>query len=131
MNERRSPVDRYLADLEMAYSLFGDIDAVEGISAQRLGEVAVHAKRVEMKLAAARLAQAEFRLEALRARRDFLEARNSQGNATAMEIEALNCAIDSLPANRSEVARLTSLFESLRRELNSLLVPDVAIDAHD
>jgi hypothetical protein len=131
MNERRSPVDRYLADLEMAYSLFGDIDTVEGISTERLGEVAVHAKRVEMKLAAARLAQAEFRLEALLARRDFLEARNAQGNATAMDIEALNCAIEALPANRSAVTQLTSLFESLRCELNSLLARgEVAIDPH-
>jgi hypothetical protein len=121
MNERKSHVDRYLADLEMAYSLFGDIDSVEGISAERLSEVAVHAKRVEMKLAAARLAQAEFRLEALHARRDFLEARNAQGSATTSEIEALNWAIEALPANRSAVTQLTSVFESLRHELNCLV----------
>jgi hypothetical protein len=121
MNERSSPVDRYLADLEMAYSLFGYMDAVEGISDERLREVAVHAKRAEMKLAAARLAQAEFRLEALLARCDFLEARNVRGIATARDIEELNWAMETLPSDKSTVARLTTLFETLRHELNCLV----------
>jgi hypothetical protein len=120
MHERRTHVDRYLADLEMVYSLFGDIDSVEGISAERLGEVAVHAKRVEMKLAAARLAQAEFRLEALLARRDFLEARCAQGSATKRELEALDWATESLPAIKAAVTQLTAVFEVLKSELNSL-----------
>ena len=121
MNERRSHVDRYLAGLEMAYSLVGGIDSVESVSTQRLSEVAVHAKRVEMKLAAAMLADAEFRLAALVARRDFLEARCAQGSATNKDIEALNWAIEALPANISAMTELTAAFEALRRELNSLL----------
>ena len=84
-----------------------------------------------MKLAAARLAQAEYHLEAVIARRQFLEARCSRGSATSTERDKLAWAIEALPATRETVATLAAEYDEQRRELASLLGPSDASRSAD
>lgn len=119
MSENKSQIKKYLADLEMVHGGFRNVSG--GEPAQRLHQVTILAKKLEMKLAAARLAQAEYCFEALSARRDFLEARCAQGRASSKEQDALDWASQALPINESTVEELAAEFDRHRRELESLI----------
>jgi len=120
MSESGSQADRYLADLEMVHRAFQDLSG-SGEPTRRLQQVNILAKKLEMKLAAARLAQAEYCFEALNARRDFLEARCAQGRATSKERDALDWASKALPLNESTVEELAAELDKHKRELDSLI----------
>ena len=120
MSERGSQVSRYLADLEMVHGAFEDLSGPEK-STQRLHEINILAKKLEMKLAAARLAQAEYCFEALSARRDFLEARCEQGRASLRERDALDWASQALPLHELTVEELAAELDKHRRELDSMI----------
>ena len=126
MSERGSQVSRYLADLEMVHSAFKDLSGPEK-STQRLHEINILAKRLEMKLAAAKLAQAEYCFDLLNARRDFLENRCAQGRATSYERDALDWAYETLPLNKSTVEELAAELDNHKRELELLI--EVALQA--
>ena len=119
MSENGSHIRKYLADLEMVQSGFENVGGAE--PARRLHRVTILAKKLEMKLAAARLAQAEYCFEALSARRDFLEARCAQGQASSKERAALDWASQALPVNELTVAELAAEFDRHKRELDSLI----------
>ena len=119
MSENGSHIRKYLADLEMVQSGFENFGGAE--PARRLHQVTILAKKLEMKLAAARLAQAEYCYEALSARRDFLEARCAQGQASSKERAALDWASQALPVNELTVAELAAEFDRHKRELDSLI----------
>ena len=120
MSESGSQANRYLADLEMVHRAFQDLSD-RGEPSQGLHQVNILAKKLEMKLAAARLAQAEYCFEALNARRDFLEARCAQGRATSRERDALDWASGALPANESTVEELAAELDRHKRELDVLI----------
>jgi hypothetical protein len=120
MSESGSRVSRYLADLELVNGVCADMSA-GGQSTQRLHEVNILAKKLEMKLTAARLAQAEYCFEVLSARRDFLEARCAQGRASYKEMDALDWASQALPLNALTVVELEAELDRHKRELDSLM----------
>ena len=120
MSESGSRVDRYLVDLETLHAACTDLSS-QGQPTERLQEVNILAKKLEMKLAAARLAQAEYCYEALSARRDFLEARCAQGRASGGERDALDWVSQALPLNELTVAELAVELDRHKRELDSLI----------
>ena len=120
MSERGSKVNRYLTDLELVHSSYADLSG-PGNPTERLHQVNILAKKLEMKLAAARLAQAEYCFEALSARRDFLEARCAEGRASCGERDALDWASQALPQNELTVAELAAELDKHKRELDSLV----------
>src|ERR1700742_4827461 len=85
MTDKRSAYERCVADLEMARMLFKRVTSQQQTSADEVQRVALEAKRLEIKLAAAKLAQSEYHLDALRARVDYLETRSSRDRATKQE----------------------------------------------
>lgn len=121
MLERRSTIDRYAADLEMAQMVFNKLSNVQGASEQQVCRAAVQAKRVELKLSGAKLAQAEYYLDTLKARLDFLEARSAGGCATKTEETELAWARQAVPINSATVARLATEAEQRKVELEELL----------
>ena len=126
MNESGSQADRYLADLEMVHRTFQDLSG-PGEPSQRLHQVNILAKKLEMKLAAAKLAQAEYCFDLLNARRDFLENRCAQGRATSYERDALDWAYETLPLNKSTVEELAAELDRHKRELDLLI--EIALQA--
>ena len=120
MSDSGSRVDRYLVDLEKIHGAFTDLSS-QVAPTERLQEVNILAKKLEMKLAAARLAQAEYCFEALSARRDFLEARCAQGRASVAERDALDWVSQALPVNELTVAELAAELDRHKRELDSLI----------
>ena len=122
MSDSGSRVNSYLADLEKVHGAVTDLTSNgQGQSPERLQEVDILAKRLEIKLAAARLAQAEYCFEALSARRDFLEARCTQGRASHREREALDWACQALPIDELTVAALAAELDRHKRELDALI----------
>jgi hypothetical protein len=94
----------------------------QGASQEQIHKAAVHAKRLELKLAIAKLGQAEYYLSSLSARVDYLEARCSRDNlATRTEREELTWAREALPINKATVARLTRDVEMRKQELDALI----------
>ena len=126
MTESGSQADRYLADLEMVHRTFQDLSG-PGEPNQRLHQVNILAKKLEMKLAAAKLAQAEYCFDLLNARRDFLENRCAQGRATSKERDALDWASEALPLNESTVEELAAELDKHKRELELLI--EIALQA--
>lgn len=120
MNESGFRVSSYLAELEKIQGVDTDLNS-KGQPAERLREVNILAKRLEIKLAAAKLAQAEYCFESLNARRDFLESRCAQGRASHREREALDWACQALPLNELTVAELAAELDRHKRELDSLI----------
>ena len=126
MSESGSRVDRYLADLETVHGVVTDLSSRVQPN-ERLQEVNILAKKLEMKLAAARLAQAEYCFEALSARRDFLEVRCAQGRASAGERDSLDWVSQALPLNELSVAEFAAEMDRHKRELDSLI--EIALQA--
>lgn len=122
MLEKRSAIDGCVADLEMAQKTLYQISNGQGASEEQIHKAAIHAKRLELKLAVAKLGQAEYYLSSLTARVDFLEARLScDGGATKTEREELIWAREALPINKATVVRLTDEAELRKRELDEML----------
>ena len=120
MSDSGSRVNRYLVDQEKIHGAFTDLGS-QVQPTERLQEVNILAKKLEMKLAAARLAQAEYCFEALSARRDYLEARCAQGRASGGERDALDWVSQALPVNESSVAEFAAELDMHKRELDSLI----------
>jgi hypothetical protein len=122
MLEKRSTIDGCVADLEMAQKTLYQISNGQGASEEQINKAAIHAKRLELKLAVAKLGQAEYYLSSLSARVDYLEARLSRdGVATKTEREELIWAREALPINKATVTRLTDEVELRKRELDEML----------
>lgn len=125
MLEKRFRIDTCVADLQMAQSVLESLSKTKTASEEQIYEAAVHAKRLEVKLAAAKLAQTEYYLSSLVARIDYLKARCArQDAATRREMEELEWARGALPINTATVERLTRELEHLKRELKSMLAQE-------
>ena len=120
MTDKRSAYERCVADLEMARMLFKRVSSQQQTSADEVQRVALEAKRLEVKLAAAKLAQSEYHLDALRARVDYLETRSGRNRATKQEEAELEWARGALPVNTATVVRLAEELEQRKRELDEL-----------
>jgi hypothetical protein len=120
MTDKRSAYERCVADLEMARMLFKRATSRQNSTASEIHRVAVDAKRLEVKLAAAKMAQAEYHLDALRARIDYLESRVARDRATRREEAELEWARGALPVNTATVERLAAELEQRKQELNAL-----------
>ena len=122
MVEKRYAIDGCVADLEMAQKTLLHISNGSGASEEQIRKAAIHAKKLEFKLALAKLGQAEYYLSVLSARADYLEARCSRdGVATKSEREELVWAREALPINNATVVRLTDELETQKRELKEML----------
>jgi hypothetical protein len=118
MTDKRSAYDRCVADLEMAQMLLNQITGKQDVPAEEIHKAAVAAKKLEVQLAATKLAQADYHLDALKARLDLLTARAaSAGGASKKEQAELEWARAAVPINSSTVARLASEFEQRKQEL--------------
>ena len=120
MTDKRSAYERCVADLEMARMLFKRVTSQQQTSADEVQRVALEAKRLEIKLAAAKLAQSEYHLDALRARVDYLETRSGRSRTTKQEEAELEWARGALPVNTETVTRLAEELEQRKRELDGL-----------
>lgn len=120
MTDKRSAYERCVADLEMTRMLFKRATDRQSATASEIHRVALEAKRLEVKLAAAKLAQAEYHLDALRARVDYLETRTARDRATRREEAELEWARGALPVNSATVERLVAEFEQRKQELDAL-----------
>jgi len=121
MLEKRFTIDTCAADLQAAQKMFDHLSNSRNASQDQVQKAAFHAKKLELKLAAAKLAQAEYYLASLTARIDFLEARCSQEHgATRREREELAWAREALPINSVTVSRLAAELERGRQELHKL-----------
>lgn len=122
MLEKRQTIDRCVADLQIAQSIFNSLACVQGASEEQVHKAAIHAKKLEVKLAAMKLAQAEYHLDALSARIDFLSLRCAQpGGATQREEEELAWAREAKPINTAVITRLAADLEQRKRELDALI----------
>lgn len=122
MVEKRCAIDGCVADLEMAQKTLLHISNGSGASEGQIRKAAIHAKRLELKLAVAKLGQAEYYLSMLSARVDYLEARcGRDGVAAKSESEELVWAREALPINNATVTRLTNELETQKRELEEML----------
>lgn len=121
MLEKRFSIDACTAEVEMAQITYKNLAGGRVASAEDIRKAAIEAKRLEVKLAAAKLAQSEYYLSSLMARADFLEARCAQGNAVKREREELAWIREALPINKATVARLSIEMEKQKRELDALL----------
>lgn len=118
MTDKRSAYDRCVADLEMAQMMLNQIAGKQDAPAEEIHKAAVEAKKLEIQLAATKLAQADYHLDALKARLDFLTARAaSAGGASKREQAELEWARTAVPINSSTVARLASELEQRKQEL--------------
>ena len=120
MTDKRSAYERCVADLELARMLFKRVASRQNSTAGEIHRVAVEAKRLEVKLAAAKLAQTEYHLDALRARMDYLENRAARDRATRREEDELEWARAALPVNAAAVERLAAELEQRKQELSAL-----------
>ena len=120
MTDKRSAYERCVADLQMARMLFKRATSRQSATAGEIHRVALAAKRLEVKLAAAGLAQAEYHLDALRARIDYLETRAARDRASRREEAELEWARGALPVNTMTVERLVAELEQRKRELEAL-----------
>jgi hypothetical protein len=98
------------------------LDIYSGKRSEKLYDNVLHSKRLELKRAAARLAQAEYQLEALVVRCDFLEARCQLGNASPTEQEELDWTLEALPLSASTLIELAIEFEHHKNEMEALLL---------
>ena len=121
MTDKRSTYEQCVADLELARMLFKRITSRRNAAASDIQRVAVEAKRLEVKLAATKLAQAEYHMDALRGRVEYLETRAARGRATPGEEAELEWARNALPANTATVERLADELVQRKQELNALL----------
>jgi hypothetical protein len=85
MIDKRSAYERCMADLEMAQMVLNNIANGRDASEDQIRKAAIEAKKLEVKLAAAKLAQAEYHLDALSARLEFLERRCADAEASSRE----------------------------------------------
>lgn len=120
MTDKRSVYERCVADLELARMRFKRLASRQPAESGEIQRVAIEAKRLEVKLAATKLAQSEYHLDALRARMDHLEARKACDLATSDEKAELEWARDALPVNAAAVARLADELAQRKQELNAL-----------
>lgn len=122
MTDKRSAYDRCVADLEMAQMLLNQIASKQDAPAEEIHKAAVEAKKLEVQLAATKLGQADYHLDALKARLDFLNARaTSTGGASKKEQAELEWARTAVPINSSTVARLASELEQRKQELVEMI----------
>jgi hypothetical protein len=121
MTDKRSTYEQCVADLELARMLYKRVTSRQNAAASDIQRVAAEAKRLEVKLATTKLAQAEYHLDALRGRLEYLESRAARGRATPSEESELEWARNALPANTTTVARLADELAERRQELNALL----------
>ncbi len=122
MIDKRSAYDRCVADLEMAQMILNQIAGKPDASAEEIHKAAVETKKLEIQLAATKLAQADYHLDALKARLDFLAARAaSAGGASKREQAELEWARTAVPINSSTVARLASELEQRKQELVEMI----------
>src|ERR1044071_2472524 len=117
MTDKRSAYDRCLAELEMAQMMLSQIASKQDAPAEEIHKAAVEAKKLEIQLAATKLAQADYHLDALKARQDFLTARAaSAGGASKKEQAELEWARTAVPINSSTVTRLANELEQRKQE---------------
>jgi hypothetical protein len=121
MIEKRYIVDRCVAELEMAQMTLNNLSSGQSASQDEILRAAIKAKRLEVKLAMARLAQTEYYLDSLKARREYLEVRCSQGSATGREHEEYKWIKSALPINSATVARLSEELDRRKAELEQLM----------
>jgi predicted nucleic acid-binding Zn-ribbon protein len=128
MVEKRCVTDIYVTDLEAAQLTLTSLMDSAGASAETIRDAAVRAKRLELKLAAARVGQAEYDLDTLKSRIDFLEARAAgRDGATRTEHEELEWARGALPSNTDTVTALSNQVEDLKRQLEELIEEDLVV----
>ena len=122
MTDKRSAYDRCVADLEMAQMMLSQIAGKQDARAEEIHKAAVEAKKLEIQLAATKLAQADYHLDALKARLDFLTARAAvEGGLSKREQSELEWARTAVPINSSTVARLATELEQHKQELAEML----------
>jgi hypothetical protein len=109
----------------MAQKILNSLNNNQSASGEQIRRAAIEAKKIEVKLAAAKLGHAEYHLASLAARADYLEARCSQEErVTRRELEELAWIREALPINNSTVNRLSTELEKQKRDLEALLNAD-------
>jgi chromosome segregation ATPase len=127
MIERRHPIELYAIELEKARATLAELIRTRTASGSEISTAAVRVKELEIRVASARLAQAEYYLGTLKARVAFLEARTSRpASVSNSEEQELAWARDALPANTSAVSRLSDELRHLREELRTLVAKPAA-----
>jgi len=122
MTDKRSAYDRCVAELEMAQMMLNQIANKQDAQAEDIHKAAVEAKKLEIQLAATKLAQADYHLDALKARLDFLNARAAAaGGPSKREQAELEWARTAVPINSSTVARLANELEERKQELVEMI----------
>ncbi|MGA9773009.1 MAG: hypothetical protein WBV94_28520 [Blastocatellia bacterium] len=122
MTDKRSAYDRCVAELEMAQMMLNQIASKQDAPAEDIHKAAVEAKKLEIQLAATKLAQADYHLDALKARLDFLSARvAAAGGPSKREQAELEWARTAVPINSSTVARLANELEERKQELVEMI----------
>jgi len=122
MTDKRSAYDRCVADFEMAQMMLNQITSKQDAPPEEIHKATVEAKKLEIQLTATKLAQADYHLDALKARLDFLTARAATaGGASKREQAELEWARTAVPINSSTVARLASELEQRKQELAEIL----------
>jgi len=121
MTDKRSAYDRCVVDLQLAEVRLHDAISQQDASAEEIYQATLEKRRLEVRLVATRLAQAEYYLDALRARLDFLDARAARaGGATRREQAELEWARTAVPANAATVTRLAAELEWRKQEFEEL-----------
>lgn len=121
MLEKRFAIETCAADLQIAQKTLDHLANGQNTSQDEIGRAALKAKKLEVKLTAAKLAQSEYYLSSLRARIDYLQARCSQeSGATQREQAELAWAREALPVNSQLVNRLAAELEKIKLELDAL-----------
>ena len=127
MTEKRSVYEQCVADLELARMLYKRVTSRPSAAANDIQRVAIEAKRLEVKLATTKLAQAEYHMDALRARVEYLETRVAQNRATVHEEAELEWAHSALPMNTVTLARLADELSQRKQELSALKEGDLTV----
>ena len=127
MIERRHPSELYAIELEKARFELNSLMLSRTNQAGEIRRVAVRAKELEVRLASARLAQAEYYLTTLKARFGYLESRTSNpGVSTRSEEQELSWAREAIPSNSATVLQLSEEVARLKEELKTLATQEAA-----
>ena len=127
MIERRHPTELYAIELEKARAALSSLLKARTAPINEISCAAIRIKELEVRLASARFAQAEYFLDTLKARVGYLEARGSRPDpSTITEQQELEWAREALPANATALARLSEDLARCREELRALLAQTAA-----
>jgi hypothetical protein len=121
MLEKRFSIEACAEDLEMARSVYSWLASSRRATEEEICIAAVEMGKLAVKLASARLAQAEFYLSSLVTRADYLKVRCESREAVKRDLAELAWIQNALPSNTTIIAELADEMEQRKRELEAIL----------